>query len=108
LSFTLSNLGDFDGALRATKRRSSSIPITSPRNSPSPSICNTSKARSGSRRNFRRRDAETLARTFNFDQRLLDNIFQELAPAAAAEPARQASRGRPSRSPSRADYVSKG
>src|SRR5205814_49373 len=31
--------------------------------------------------------AETLGEDFNFDQRLLDNIFQELAPsAAAAEP----------------------
>src|SRR5256886_2146445 len=50
--------------------------------------------------------AETIGEDFSFDQRLLDNIFQELAPAAAAEP--PASKAADNPLALARDYVSKG
>src|SRR2546426_10602124 len=50
--------------------------------------------------------SETIGEDFNFDQRLLDNIFQELAPAAAAEP--PAGKAADNLLALARDYVSKG
>src|SRR5256714_1724736 len=89
LSFTLSNLGDFDGALRATKRaleldpyyvsQKFSLAIDLQYETVSIGIVPEISADV---------PAENLGGEFAFDQRLLDNIFQELAPPqSAAQPA---------------------
>jgi tetratricopeptide (TPR) repeat protein len=90
LSFTLSNLGDFDGALRATKRALELDPYYVSQKFALTIDLQYERATIGIAPEISADvTAETIGEDFNFDQRLLDNIFQELAPAAppaAAEP----------------------
>jgi tetratricopeptide (TPR) repeat protein len=85
LSFTLSNLGDFDGALRATKRALELDPYYVPQRFALTIDLQYEEATIGVVPEISADvSGEALGSEFNFDQRLLDNIFQELAPAAAA------------------------
>src|SRR6266705_2012326 len=87
LSFTLSNLGDFDGALRATKRALELDPYYVSQKFALTIDLQYEKGTIGIAPEISADvAAETIGEDFNFDQRLLDNIFQELAPSAAAEP----------------------
>src|SRR5437773_2480164 len=87
LGFTLSNLGDFDGALRATKRALELDPYYVSQKFALTIDLQYEKGTIGIAPEISADVAEeTIGEDFNFDQRLLDNIFQELAPAAAAEP----------------------
>src|SRR5205085_112727 len=112
LSFTLSNLGDFDGALRATKRaleldpyyvsQKFSLAIDLQYETVSIGIVPEISADV---------PAENLGGEFAFDQRLLDNIFQELAPAATTPqtvPAGLAKKAKDDPLALARDYVSKG
>jgi tetratricopeptide (TPR) repeat protein len=85
LSFTLSNLGDYDGALRATKRALELDPYYVSQKFALTIDLQFEKGTIGVAPEISADVlAETLGETFSFDQRLLDNIFQELAPPAAA------------------------
>jgi tetratricopeptide (TPR) repeat protein len=85
LSFTLSNLGDYDGALRATKRALEIDPYYVSQKFALTIDLQFEKGTIGVAPEISADVlAETLGETFSFDQRLLDNIFQELAPPAAA------------------------
>src|SRR5205807_586463 len=85
-SFTLSNLGDFDGALRATKRALELDPYYVSQKFALTIDLQYEKGTIGIAPEISADvAAETIGEDFNFDQRLLDNIFQELAPAAAEE-----------------------
>jgi len=111
LSFTLSNLGDYDGALRATKRaleldpyyvsQKFALAIDLQYETVSIGVVPEISADVA---------AETLGGEFAFDQRLLDNIFQELEPAATApQPAAAGLAKKPDDPLALArDYVSKG
>src|SRR6266571_239426 len=106
LSFTLSNLGDFDGALRATKRALELDPYYVSQKFALAIDLQYEKATIGIAPEISADvAAETLGEDFAFDQRLLDNIFQELAPAPAELPG-----AKPADDPLALarDYVSKG
>src|SRR5438132_567012 len=87
LSFTLSNLGDFDGALRATKRALELDPYYVSQKFALTIDLQYERATIGIAPEISADvTADTIGEDFAFDQRLVDNIFQELAPAPAAEP----------------------
>src|SRR5947199_2568300 len=108
LSFTLSNLGEFDAALRATKRAleldpyyvSQKFALTIDLQYEESTIGVVPEISADV-------TAETLGSDFSFDQRLLDNIFQELAPPVEPPPAPAGARGKDELALAR-DYVSKG
>src|SRR5207248_411622 len=86
LSFTLSNLGDFDGALRATKRALELDPYYVSQKFALTIDLQYERATIGIAPEISADvAADTIGEDFAFDQRLVDNIFQELAPAPAAE-----------------------
>src|SRR5205085_2189809 len=89
LSFTLSNLGDYDGALRATKRALELDPYyVSQKFALAIDLQYETVAIGVVPEISADVSAENLGAEFAFDQRLLDNIFQELEPAqSAAQPA---------------------
>src|SRR5439155_499766 len=106
LSFALSNLGDFDGALRATKRALELDPYYVSQKFALTIDLHYESATIGIAPDISADVVtETLGEEFHFDQRLLDNIFEQLAPRAAAPPA-----AKPADDPLALarDYVSKG
>src|SRR5437016_3139904 len=106
LSFALSNLGDFDGALRATKRALELDPYYVSQKFALTIDLHYESATIGIAPDISADVVtETLGEEFHFDQRLLDNIFEQLAPPAAAPPA-----AKPADDPLALarDYVSKG
>jgi len=85
LSFTLSNLGDYDGALRATKRALELDPYYVSQKFALAIDLQYETVAIGVVPEISADVAtESLGGEFAFDQRLLDNIFQELEPAARA------------------------
>jgi len=108
LSFTLSNLGDFDGALRATKRALELDPYYVSQKFALTIDLQYEKATIGIAPEISADvTAESIGEDFNFDQRLLDNIFQELAPPAPP-PEPPAARAADDPLALARDYVSKG
>src|SRR5437773_1043304 len=107
LSFTLSNLAGFDGGLPATKRALELDPYYVSQKFALTIDLQYEKGTIGIAPEISADvAAETIGEDFNFDQRLLDSIFQELAPPAAAEP--PASKAADNPLALARDYVSKG
>jgi tetratricopeptide (TPR) repeat protein len=106
LSFTLSNLGDFDGALRATKRALELDPYYVAQKFALTIDLQYEEGAIGLVPELSADvTTDAVGTDFTFDQRLLDNIFRELAPAPA-EPAPR--RGKDDPLALARDYVSKG
>jgi len=94
LSFTLSNLGDYDGALRATKRALELDPYyVSQKFALAIDLQYETVAIGIVPEISADVTAENLGGEFAFDQRLLDNIFQELEPPAGATAAQHPAPG---------------
>src|SRR5207244_3976542 len=86
LSLTFSNQGECDGALRATKRALELDPYYVSQKFALTIDLQYERTTIGIAPEISADvTAETIGEDFAFDQRLVDNIFQELAPAPAAE-----------------------
>jgi tetratricopeptide (TPR) repeat protein len=107
LSFALSNLGDFDGALRATKRALELDPYYVSQKFSLTIDLQYEEATIGVVPQISADvTTDSLGTEFSFDQRLLDNIFQDLAPPEPVGPA--GGRARDDQLSLARDYVSKG